>query len=54
MGKTTSRGKENSLCQKLVQEGRDASGYYIGINLMTFNPIYHHTHTHIYIYREIN
>ena len=29
-------------CQKLVQEGRDASFYYISINIITLNLIHHH------------
>ena len=29
-------------CQKLVQERRDASFYYISINIITLNLIHHH------------
>ena len=41
--------KKNLLSQKLVREERDASDYYIGINIITLNPIHHC----IYIYINI-
>ena len=42
--------KKNLLSQKLVREERDASDYYIGINIITLNPIHHCIYIYIYIY----
>lgn len=41
MGKTMNKEEEISVCQKLIQEMRDASNYCIGINIITLNHIHH-------------
>ena len=46
--------KKNLLSQKLVKEERDASDYYIGINIITLNPIHHCIYIYIYIYISLH